>query len=527
MGKKKHTDKDLFGASALPEQPASTPFTSVSVRVSLLVALLLRWTLSLWGYSGLDSPPMYGDFEAQRHWLEITTQLPTKLWYRYDLQYWGLDYPPLTAYHSLLLGYIANAINPSWVALDASRGNEDKNLKMFMRYTAIVTDLIVNMSAIVVFCKMCSKSKTRSEQNALLLLALIQPGLLLIDHGHFQYNSAMLGFTLWFVVCMAKKQYALGSVFFCLALGFKQMALYYALPVFFYLLGVCAGVAKRSGAISGLKQLTIVGMAVLLTMGMMFSPFMGSFEDVGQVIHRIFPVGRGLYEDKVANFWCAISIVIKMKVLFTTESLVRISIGATLLAVLPSSIHLFYSQLSPPKIALANPSRKLLLALLNGSLAFFLFSFQVHEKSILIPLMPATMLLAQSDGLAWEGSVFITTAVFSMFPLLRRDGLAVPTVALTLLFNILYGFPSAFESDSKPFLPVRAAIGGLYALMSTLVFCESFVNESPVPKLPDLYTVVNALVSFGVFGLLFLRYNYVQLFMDDPVVVGGAKKKTK
>lgn len=47
---------------------------------------------------------MFGDFEAQRHWMEITTHLPMAKWYLYDLQYWGLDYPPLTAYHSWLLG---------------------------------------------------------------------------------------------------------------------------------------------------------------------------------------------------------------------------------------------------------------------------------------------------------------------------------------------------------------------------------------------------------------------------------------
>lgn len=53
---------------------------------------------------GFDSPPMYGDFEAQRHWMEVTTSVPISRWYFYDLGYWGLDYPPLTAYHSWVLG---------------------------------------------------------------------------------------------------------------------------------------------------------------------------------------------------------------------------------------------------------------------------------------------------------------------------------------------------------------------------------------------------------------------------------------
>lgn len=56
---------------------------------------------------------MHGDFEAQRHWIEITYHLPITQWYRYDLHYWGLDYPPLTAYHSLLMGYVYDVLIPT------------------------------------------------------------------------------------------------------------------------------------------------------------------------------------------------------------------------------------------------------------------------------------------------------------------------------------------------------------------------------------------------------------------------------
>lgn len=47
---------------------------------------------------------MYGDFEAQRHWMELTTTVPISDWYWHDIEWWGLDYPPLTAYHSWLCG---------------------------------------------------------------------------------------------------------------------------------------------------------------------------------------------------------------------------------------------------------------------------------------------------------------------------------------------------------------------------------------------------------------------------------------
>ena len=59
-----------------------------------------------------------------------------------------MDYPPLTAYHSLLLGTIANWINPDWIALGASHGIETPELKLFMRITALVTELICLTSAV-------------------------------------------------------------------------------------------------------------------------------------------------------------------------------------------------------------------------------------------------------------------------------------------------------------------------------------------------------------------------------------------
>lgn len=75
-----------------------------TIPLVLMAVGLFRWSTSLWSYSGYQSPPMHGDFEAQRHWMEITKHLPVSEWYFHDLQWWGLDYPPLTAYHSWVMG---------------------------------------------------------------------------------------------------------------------------------------------------------------------------------------------------------------------------------------------------------------------------------------------------------------------------------------------------------------------------------------------------------------------------------------
>ena len=43
------------------------------------LALLVRWGVSLWPHSGQHQHPMFGDYEAQRHWQEITLNLPLKV----------------------------------------------------------------------------------------------------------------------------------------------------------------------------------------------------------------------------------------------------------------------------------------------------------------------------------------------------------------------------------------------------------------------------------------------------------------
>ena len=77
----------------------------------LLFGILIRYGVGLGGYSGYkrrinrisqSTPPLFGDFEAQRHWMEITTSTPLSQWYTIDPRYWPLDYPPLSAYHAYI-----------------------------------------------------------------------------------------------------------------------------------------------------------------------------------------------------------------------------------------------------------------------------------------------------------------------------------------------------------------------------------------------------------------------------------------
>ena len=55
----------------------------------------------------------------------------------------------------------------------------------------------------------------------------------------------------------------------------------------------------------------------------------------------------------------------------------------------------------------------------------------MHEKSILLPLLPVTLLAHKHPGLAmW----LCTVATFSMFPLLKKDGLSLAYAASLLIW---------------------------------------------------------------------------------------------
>ncbi|EFQ35249.1 ALG8 glycosyltransferase family ALG6 [Colletotrichum graminicola] len=528
----------------------------------LMVVGLFRWAAGLWGYSGFQRPPMFGDYEAQRHWMEITTQIPVSQWYFHDLQWWGLDYPPLTAYHSWLCGKIGNLIDPTWFELYTSRGSDDPTLKIFMRATVIVSEYLIYIPAAVIFVRRFARNSNVPTWTAWMALVaiLMQPATILIDHVHFQYNTVMLGFVLASMSSMLAGRYLWSAVFFVAALGFKQMALYYAFSVFSFLLGSCVFPLKP-GRFIGIALATVAAFALLLlplVLGTLYDAHRGIdarpdyegpppalplfpwltdvldtnaiyypvVEQLVQMVHRIFPFARGLFEDKVANFWCALNVVIKLRK-YPADLLQRGALLTTLASIVPPNLILFF-----------RPRKSLLpLAFATTAWGFFLFSYQVHEKSVLLPLMPMTLLLAGKQGLsrdvrAWVGFANILGS-WTMFPLLKRVDLGVPYAVLTLLWAYLLGLPptslSAYFQEDQGRLRQWATFllhGAFYVAMAAWHVAERAVVP-PVDK-PDLWVVANVGIGAVGFGICYL-WCLVQLGAQSNVLPkwGSAANKTK
>lgn len=337
------------------------------------LGLLLRSIISLHPYSGQNQPPMFGDYEAQRHWQEITVNLKPSNWYRNttknDLNYWGLDYPPLTAYHSWVMGKVAQTIDPSYVKLYQSRGITNDSHKIFMRSTVLATDMLIYIPALLTICfAIYEKLMNPDSLNVSymqLLLCVAYPGQILIDNGHFQYNDVSLGFMIFAVAAILYDKYGWASFLFTLAINYKQMELYHALPFFFYLLGVTANKSWKDK----LLHLSKVSFVVLITTAAIWAPWLKTIKSTLQVVNRLFPIYRGVFEDKVASVWCIVNVPVKLKQFFSDEEMAIICLTCTAAIVIPLGVHL-----------MLNPKKKIFLyCLLNTSLAFFLFSFHVRK----------------------------------------------------------------------------------------------------------------------------------------------------
>ncbi|XP_029003391.1 dolichyl pyrophosphate Man9GlcNAc2 alpha-1,3-glucosyltransferase [Betta splendens] len=490
------------------------------VSICVLLGVVIRWGVSFNSYSGAGKPPMFGDYEAQRHWQEVTYNLPLQEWYfnttDNELNYWGLDYPPLTAYHSWICAYIAKRINSEWVELHKSRGYESPAHKLFMRATVLIADVLIYIPAVVLYCLYLTDGSSKKKVSTMFCF-LLYPGLILIDYGHFQYNGVSLGFSLWGVVALGLGWDALGSMAFCLALNYKQMELYHALPFFCYLLGKCI----KLGLIGrGFVLLARIAVTVLVTFALCWLPFLSDPDRALQVVRRIFPVARGLFEDKVANAWCSLNTVIKIRSILSSDSQLYLSLACTLLAVLPSSVRL----LTKPTFW------QFKLALANSSLAFFLFSYQVHEKSILLAALPVCLLLSD---LPLMGIWFLQASTFSMLPLFLKDGLLVPyfVTSLAFLYFSIY-LLSALEHSSEEELRLRPYRRVFFCLPKVDLACvvrwKFYVSIAsmaglsiasvllvPPPHLPDLFPVLVSTTAFLHFSGAFVYFNVVQ-FSGPP-----------
>ncbi|NXS72784.1 ALG6 glucosyltransferase, partial [Pandion haliaetus] len=396
--------------------------------------------------------------------------------------------------------------------------------KVHLYFSVFVADLLVYIPAVILYCFSLKETSTKKKASICALCILLYPGLILIDHGHFQYPLS-LGFALWGVLYLSYDWDLLGSVAFCLALNYKQMELYHSLPFFCYLLGKCF---KKGLKGKGLVLLTKIAGTVVVSFAVCWLPFCTDMEQIMQVLRRLFPIDRGLFEacmfssppPRLANIWCSLSVLIKIKNIVSPQTQLKLSFAVTFLSLLPTCI----------KLTVQPSLRGLKFALVSCALSFFLFSFQVHEKSILLVSVPVCLIINEIPFMAtW----FLLVSTFSMLPLLLKDGLLLAYTVTTLAFlSVCVASFSIFEKTSAEDLqlkPLSLSLKGyvswfksfpkivrsLFLLSVTLMGVLSLMSAAvhPPQRLPDLFPVSVSVISCLHF-LLFLVYFNVVILWD-------------
>lgn len=176
----------------------------------------------------------------------------------------------------------------------------------FQRATVIATELLL-VYALQLFIDSTLLPSRRAAQVAALSV-MLSPGLLLIDHIHFQYNGFMYGILLWSLVLARCKSTLLQSgLVFAALLCFKHIYLYLAPAYFVFLLRTYCLSTKSYFQIKFLNCVKL-GLGILSIFAAAFGPF-ALMGQIPQLLSRLFPFSRGLCHAYWApNVWALYSL---------------------------------------------------------------------------------------------------------------------------------------------------------------------------------------------------------------------------
>nr|XP_020666608.1 probable dolichyl pyrophosphate Glc1Man9GlcNAc2 alpha-1,3-glucosyltransferase [Pogona vitticeps] len=485
------------------------------------------------------------DFEVHRNWLAITYSLPVSQWYYEATSEWTLDYPPFFAWFEYALSHVAKYFDKEMLMV--------QNLNYSSHATVLFQRLILHSRFLCIFfcfrcCKCVSwkrggKEPLENPPFVLSVLLLWNFGLLIVDHIHFQYNGFLFGFMLLSIARLFQKRHLEGAFLFAVLLHLKHIYLYVAPAYAMYLLrSYCFTANNPDGSVRwrsfSFLRLTALGLIVCLVSALSLGPFI-AWGQLPQVLSRLFPFKRGLCHAYWApNFWAiynavdkAVSIIglkyeflspAKVPKAAMTGGLVQefqhtvlpsvtplAALTCTAISMLPSVFCLWFKPQGP---------RGFLRCLVLCALSAFMFGWHVHEKAILLAILPLSLLSVERSREANLYLVLATTGHFSLFPLLFTAPELPVKILLMLLFTV-YSFSSlkAVFRKQGPLLNWLETIY-LTGLIPLEIFCEIvFPFTAWMPKFPFLPLMLTSV--YCALGIMYAWLKlYVSVFMGPPAV---------
>jgi alpha-1,3-glucosyltransferase len=329
-----------------------------------------------------------------------------------------MDYPPLCAEMHYLMAKSIKWLEPE--AFEVT-GYATTRYIFLMRSWVIIWEYLIFVPAAVYFLKVTTKKVTPFS----LFVITCIPSTLIVDNVHFQFNQVMHGLVLWAIAFVMDGKIALATVAMVLSVNFKQMSLYFALPFGVYSLAQLLKRYKSDLLKTGAHIVLLIAVFVATNVSV-WSPFLlsGGVSTFNDILFRIFPIRRGIFESKVATFWCLLNHCgIKYFKVNSWERPLQLKMTtiATLIACVPS-LSLLY---------LKSSRKNFLFAQLSVCLAFFMLSMQVHEKQILSPIF-ILCLCVSNNYLKKQYIIANMVSLGSMFGLIiLNESWLVLTVLMT------------------------------------------------------------------------------------------------
>ncbi len=309
----------------------------------------------------------------------------------------------------------------------------------------------------------------------------LSPGFFIIDHIHFQYNGFLFAFIIASVVFARQQRYLLCGAAFAIALCFKHIFLYLA-PAYgiFLLRAYCLDFNFSLTSTSSWQfrikwgNLFKLGSLVVFIFAVAFGPFI-YLNQVPQLLTRLFPFSRGLTHAYWApNFWAVYSIVdrvlsqLSLHVPLFSEIMQRFNfpqfnkqlilakqasmdtntkglVQDVYFTILPNiqpkftfMLTLFY-QILAVVLLFVNPTfNRFLGSLTLCGFASFLFGWHVHEKAIMLVIVPFSFLALNDRRFLSSFHVLIASGYVSLFPLLFIAELWPLKVLYTYVWCLIY-----------------------------------------------------------------------------------------
>jgi len=490
------------------------------------------------------------DFEVHRNWLAITHSLPLSKWYYDTTSEWSeyslwlenvsiptydeitaLDYPPFFAYFEKLLSIPAFYIDP--LIVDLNNLNYGAwSVVVYQRSTVILTELVLGL----VLLKFIRGATDPTMHRIISASLFMHPGFIIVDHIHFQYNGFMYGILLWSILMARNGNKLTSGVLFAVLLNFKHIYMYLAPAYFVYLLRTYC--MSPAGEILPVRFLSLANAVILV-----FLSSLGPFVLMGQLpqlLSRLFPFTRGLNHAYWApNAWALVTALDRVLLKFAggtgldipiNESGVASSsrglVGDTIFAVLPNvkPLHTFAVTIAVLTVFMAKlwatPTYKsFLTALTLCGYTSFMFGWHVHEKAVLLVLVPLSLLATENHAYFRTFTLASIAGIYSLFPLLFTPAESVVKLIYTILWAVLvlgpihrriYDFPR-----SLPFVIIdvleRAYLYGFVALHLVVSILAWFVGRSQTSTMEFLPLMMTSV--YCAFGLVwaFIRLSVLYL----------------